>query len=85
MQGRIGVLLRRPLHGCFMWPLDVAGLGGRYLVTAFLERRGALRRNPLWIPASKDDFVGLHRLWCINLTLFSFIIGEIHHVPWGIT
>ncbi len=31
-KGRVGlgVVLRRPLHGCFMWPFDVAGLGIRY-------------------------------------------------------
>jgi hypothetical protein len=55
-----------------MCPFDVAGLGGRYLATAISERWGAPRRKPWQMATSNDDLGGLHRLWCINLTLFSF-------------
>ncbi len=55
-----------------MWPFDVAGLGGRYFATAFLERLGALQRNPWQMAVSSNDLGGLHRLWCMNFKLFSF-------------
>jgi hypothetical protein len=61
----------------FTWLFHVAfgaGLGGMYLVMAFSESWGAPRRNPCQIAASKDDLGRLHRLWCINLTLFSFVM-----------
>jgi hypothetical protein len=57
-----------------MSPFDVARLRGRYLATAFSERWGAPRRKPEQMVASNKDLGGLHRLWCINLTLFSFVV-----------
>ncbi len=60
-----------PLHGCFMWPFEVAMLGGRYLATFFPLRWGAPRRNPRRMASRRDNLGGLHKLWCMNLTLFS--------------
>jgi hypothetical protein len=42
----LGVALRRPLHGRFMWPFEVAGLDIRYFWTDLALRCGALRRKP---------------------------------------
>jgi hypothetical protein len=67
------VVLRRPFRGCFMWPFDVVVLGGRYFATAFLERWGAPQRKPQWMAVSNDALGGLHRLLCMNFTLFSFV------------
>jgi hypothetical protein len=74
MRGIFGVVLQSPLRGRFMCPFDLAGLGWRYLATAILERWGAPRRKPRRMAASNDDLNGLHRLWCISLTLFSFVV-----------
>jgi hypothetical protein len=74
MRGCFGVVLQMPCWGHFIWPFKVAGLGRRYLAMAFSVRCGALRRKPWWIAASKDDFWGLHRLWCMYFTLFSFVV-----------
>jgi hypothetical protein len=40
------VVLCRPFHGHFIWPLDVAGLGMRYLQTIFAFKCGAPLRKP---------------------------------------
>jgi hypothetical protein len=63
-----------------MCPYDVAWLGGRYSAMAILERWGAPWRKPWQMVASNNDLGGLQRLWCINLTLFSFccsMVGKI--------
>ena len=46
-------------------------LGGRYLATFSPLRWGAPRRNPWRMALRRDDLSGLHKLWCMNLTLFS--------------
>ena len=73
-RGCFGVVDRKPLRGRFMWPFDVAMLGGRYLLTAWAVRYGAPRRNPCRIAASSERFGGLPRLWCMNFTLFSAVV-----------
>ena len=60
-----------PLHGRFMWPFEVAMLSGRYLATFFPLRWGAPRRNPCRMALRRDDLGGLHKLWCMHLTLFT--------------
>ncbi len=74
MRGAFGVVLQMPFRGHFMWSFDVAGLGRRYLAMAFLERCVAPRRKPCWMAASNELLGGLQRPWCINLTLFSFVV-----------
>ncbi len=74
MQGAFEVVLRMHFRGCFMWPFDVAGLGRRYLATTFLDRCEAPRRKPRQMAASNKLLGGLHRLWCINFTLYSFVV-----------
>ena len=69
-----GVVLRSPLRGRFMWPLDVAGLGMRYFVTDLMSRCGAPRRKPALIAMMSDDFGRLPRLWCMNVTALVFVV-----------
>ena len=45
-------------------------LGGRYLATFFPLIWGAPRRNPRRMASRRDELGGLHKLWCMNLTLF---------------
>ncbi len=54
--------------------LYVAGLGMRYFVTDLMSRCGAPRRKPALIALMSDDFGGLHRLWCINVTAFALVV-----------
>jgi hypothetical protein len=61
-EGNFGVLLQSPCQGCFICPLDVAGLGWRYLMTAFVVRCGPPWRKTWQMAAGKDDLGGLHRL-----------------------
>ena len=70
----LGVVLRRPLRGCFICPFDVAGLGIRYFRTVFAVRCGAPFRKPALIALSNGDIGGLHKLWCMNLTSFSLLV-----------
>ena len=49
-----------PFGGRFMWPLAVAGLGGRYLVTRALVRLGHPSKNPARIAFSIVDIGGLY-------------------------
>ena len=69
-----GVVLRRLLRGCFICPFKVAGLGIRYFCDVFAVRCGAPFRKPALIALSNKDIGGLHRLWCMNLALFSLLI-----------
>ena len=71
MQGCFGVVGQIPLRGRFMWPFEAAMLSGRYLATFSPLRWGAPRRNPWRMALRRDDLSGLHKLWCMNLTLFS--------------
>jgi hypothetical protein len=71
MWGCFEVVEQIPLRRRFMWPFEVAMLGGRYLATCFPLRWGAPWRNPWWMASRRDDLDGLHKLWCMNLTLFS--------------
>ena len=70
----LGVVLRRPLRGCFICPFDMAGLGIRYLHTVFAVRCGAPFRKPALIALNNNDIGGLHKLWCMNLALFSLLV-----------
>ncbi len=56
----LGVVLRIPWCGLFMWPLAVAGLGFRYLRISFLEIFGHPFRNPFRVALSSLEMVGLH-------------------------
>ena len=68
----LGVVLRRPLRGRFICPFKVAGLGIRYFCTIFAVRCNAPFRKPALIALSNKDIGRLHKLWCMNFTLFSF-------------
>ena len=69
-----GVVLRSPLRGRFMWPLDVAGLGMRYFVMDLMSRCGAPRRKPALIAVMSDNFGRLPRLWCMNVMALAFVV-----------
>jgi hypothetical protein len=81
------VVLCRPLHGCFMWHLDVAGLGMRYFCTVYAVKCGAPLRKSHLMAQIKEETGGLHKLWCINLTSFSLVVRwyEKPAVWWAIT
>ena len=68
------VVLRSPLRGRFMWPLDVAELGMKYFVTDLMSRCGAPRRKPALIAMMSDDFGRLPRLWCMNVTALALVV-----------
>ena len=70
----LGVVLRRPIRGCFICPFDLAGLGIRYFCTVFAVRCGAPFRKPVLIALSNDNIGGSHKLWCMNLTSFSLLV-----------
>ena len=70
----LGVVLCRPLQGCFICPFNVAGLGIRYLCTVFAVRCGAPFRKPALIALSNKDIGELHKIWCMNLALFSLLV-----------
>ena len=70
----LSVVLLRPLRGRFICPFNVAGLGIRYFCTVFAVRCGAPFRKPALIALSNEDIGGLHKLWCMNLTLFSLLV-----------
>ena len=52
----------------------MAGLGIRYFCTVFAVRCGAPFRKPELIALSNKDIGGFHKLWCMNLTLFSLFV-----------
>jgi hypothetical protein len=60
-----------PILGCFMWPLAVAGLGLRYVVTFTAIRFGHPLRKPQWIAFRSVEMRGLHNNWCANRMLFA--------------
>ncbi len=70
----LGVVLRRPLHGRFMWPFDVAGLGIRYFWTDLALRCGVPRRKPALMALIREVMGWLHRLWCMNFTAFALVV-----------
>ncbi len=70
----LGFVLCRPLRGCFICPFDVDGLGIRYFFTLYAVRSGAPFRKPALIALSSNNIGGLHKLWCMNLTLFSLLV-----------
>jgi hypothetical protein len=57
-----------------MCPFDVAGLGVRYLRIDLALRCGVLHRKPASMALRRDAMGGLHRLWCMNFTAFSFVV-----------
>jgi hypothetical protein len=64
-------LLRIPILGRFMWPLAVAGLGLRYLVTLTAVRFGHPLRKPQRIAFKSVEMRGLYNDWCANRMLFA--------------
>jgi hypothetical protein len=55
-----GVVLLIPCLGCFMRPLDVAGLALRYLLMSFSLRLGHPLRKPCRTALRRVDIFGLH-------------------------
>jgi hypothetical protein len=70
----LGVLLRRPLRGHFMWPFNVVGLGIRYFWTDLALRCGVPRRKPALMALIREVIGGLHGLWCMNFTAFALVV-----------
>jgi len=56
----LGVVLRIPCRGRFMWPLAVAGFGFRYLRMSFSEMLGRPFRKPFCVALRSVDILGLH-------------------------
>jgi hypothetical protein len=75
-EGRVGlgVVLRRPLRGRFLWPFDVAALGIRYFWTDLALRCGAPRRKPALMVLIREVIGGLHRLWCMKFIEFALVV-----------
>ena len=63
-----GLVLRMPLRGLFIWPLEVAGLGARY----FRTRSAFMNGNPcswlLLMALSSVAIGGLKKVWCMYLS-----------------
>ncbi len=59
-----------PCPGRFMWPLAVAGLWLRYLITPLAVRLGHPLRYPRWFALRSVEIFGLHKAWWANLILF---------------
>ena len=70
----LGVVLRILLRGLFICPLAVAGLEVRYLCTVCAFKCGAPSRKPALIALMINVMGGLHKLWCVNLTLLIFVV-----------
>ncbi len=70
----LGVVLCRSLHGSFMRPFDVMGLGKRYFWTDLALRCGAPRRKPALMDLIREVIGGLHRLWCMTFTEFALVV-----------
>jgi hypothetical protein len=81
------VVLCRLFHGCFMWPVDMEGLGMRYFHSVFAVKCGAPLRKPSLMTWIEERMGGLHKLWCINLTSFSLVVRwyETSTAWWAIT
>ncbi len=60
-----------PILGQLMWPLAIARLGLRYLVTPTAVRFGHSLRKPRWIAFRSVKMHGLHNDWCANRMLFA--------------
>jgi hypothetical protein len=56
--GGLGVVLRGPLHGRFIWPFNVAGLGDRYFLTVLAVRCGVSVRKPWLIDLMSSEMGG---------------------------
>ncbi len=50
------------------------GLETRYLCTVRVFKCGAPSRKPALIALMIDVMGGLHKLWCVNLTLLVFVV-----------
>ena len=70
----LGVVLCRPLHGRFMWPFDVVGLGIRYFWTDLALRCGAPWRKPALMALIREVIGGWQRLWCMIFTAFALVV-----------
>lgn len=60
--GGLGLVLLKPFLGSFMWPLAVAGAGGRYFLMARTDKCGASLRYPLLAALRRDAGRGLPML-----------------------
>ncbi len=75
-EGRVnlGVVLCSPLHGCFMWPFNVAGSGIRCFWTDLALRCGAPQKKPALMALIREVIGGLQILWCMNFTAFALVV-----------
>ena len=64
----VGLVLRMPVRGRFIWPFEVAGLGARY----FRTRSAFIIGNPcswlLLMALMSVDIGGLKKAWCMYLS-----------------
>jgi len=79
--GILGVVLRSPCRGCFMYPFAVAGLGLRYFSINSSVMNGHPLRNPLRVALISFDIFGLPRDWWANFTWFARVFIECAKAP----
>jgi hypothetical protein len=84
----LGVVLRIPCRGHFIWPFAVAGLGLSYLLISLTLMYGHPFRNPRLVALRRGDIFGLHNDWCANLTLLARVHIECKnkapsYMAWG--
>ncbi len=84
----LGVVLRIPWCGHFIWPFAIAGLGLRYLLISLTLMYGHPLRNPCLVALRRMEIFGLHNGWCANLTLLARVRIECKkaapsYISWG--
>ena len=77
----LGVVLCSPCHGCFMYPLAVAGLGLRYFNINSSVMNGHPFKNPLRVALMSFDIFGLPSDWWANFTRFARVFTECANAP----
>ena len=78
-----GHVSARPSTGAFdtmpwvlMCPLDVAGLGFKYLRINFLLMPGHPFKKPHRVTFNRVELFGFHKDWCANLTALALVVTE---------
>jgi hypothetical protein len=84
----LGVVLRIPWHGHFIWPFAIAGLELRYLLISLTLMYGHPLRNPCLVALRRVEIFGLHNNWCANLTLLARVLIKCKkaapsYISWG--
>ena len=79
--GVLGVVLRSPCRGRFMYPFAVAGLGLRYYNINTLVMNWHPFKKPFCLALMSFDIFGLPRDWWANFTRFALVFTECANAP----